>query len=130
MTWSAMSVPVDEENDKWVIVRNEQHPIARQHVSLLEEFWHILLGHRLTKIAKIANAYGRTFDESEEHDAFYLAAATLLPESVIRHAVKEKADIVQLAERYGSSPELVEYRIKRLGLWREYRGKKVELKAP
>src|SRR5262249_17401788 len=35
-TWSAMSVPVDEDNDKWAIVRNEQHLIVRQHVSLLE----------------------------------------------------------------------------------------------
>ena len=41
-TWSAMSVPVDEENDQWIIVRNAQHNVARQHVSLLEEFWHIL----------------------------------------------------------------------------------------
>lgn len=128
-TWSAMSVPLDEENDTWVIVRNEHHQLVRQHVSLLEEFWHILLGHKLTKIAKVVDIYGRTFDENEEHDAFYLAAATLLPASVIRKAVKGKADTVQLAERYGSSPELIEYRIKRLGLWREYKGKSVRLET-
>jgi Zn-dependent peptidase ImmA (M78 family) len=126
-TWSAMSVPVDEDKDKWAIVRNEQHQVVRQRVSLLEEFWHILLGHKLTKIAKIADAYGRTFEEEEEHDAFYLAAATLLPERVIKNAVRGKKDIVQLAEVYGTSPELVEYRIKRLGLWREYKGKSVRL---
>jgi len=129
-TWSAMSVPLDEENDTWVIVRNEQHQPVRQHVSLLEEFWHILLGHKLTKISKVADVYGRTFDENEEHDAFYLAAATLLPQSVLRKAVKEKADTVQLANDYGTSPELVEYRIKRLGLWREYKGKSVRLETP
>ena len=128
-TWSAMSVPIDEEKDKWIIVLNELNHIARQNVSLLEEFWHILLGHRLTKIAKIANAYGRTFDESEEHDAFYLAAATLLPKSIIRRVVREQQDIGELIEPYGVSPELVEYRIKRLGLWREYKGKKVQLKS-
>ena len=128
-TWSAMSVPLDEEKDIWVIVRNEKHPLVRQHVSLLEEFWHILLGHKLTRIAKVADVYGRTFDENEEHDAFYLAAATLLPESVIRNAVQKKEDIKQLAKHYGTSPELVEYRIKRLGLWREYRGKSVHLET-
>jgi hypothetical protein len=74
--------------------------------------------------------YGRTFDENEEHDAFYLAAATLLPESVISKAVKEKANVVQLANDYGTSPELVEYRIKRLGLWREYKGKSIRLEMP
>jgi transcriptional regulator with XRE-family HTH domain len=129
-TWSAMSVPVDEEKDRWVMVRNEQHPIVRQRVSLLEEFWHILLGHKLTKIAKIADAYGRTFEENEEHDAFYLAAATLLPKRVVMKAVKERQDIAQLAQDYGTSPELVEYRIKRLGLWRQYKGKSVRLSAP
>jgi len=128
-TWSAMSVPVDEENDQWIIVLNELNHIARQNVSLLEEFWHILLGHKLTKIAKIADAYGRTFDTSEEHDAFYLAAATLLPKSVIRKAVEEQRDIGELVERYSASLELVEYRIKRLGLWRKYAGKKVQLKS-
>lgn len=128
-TWSAMSVPLDEENDTWVIVRNAQHQPVRQHVSLLEEFWHILLGHKLTKIAKVVDVYGRTFDEQEEHDAFYLAAATMLPKSIIRKAVKEKADTVQLANDYGTSPELVEYRIKRLGLWREYKGKSVRLET-
>jgi hypothetical protein len=34
----------------------------------------------------------------------------------------------QLAERYGTSPELAEYRIKRLGLWRGYTGKKIAMK--
>lgn len=129
-TWSAMSVPVDEEKDKWVIVRNEQLPVVRQRVSLLEEFWHILLGHKLTKMAKIADAYGRTFDENEEHDAFYLAAATLLPKRVVLKVVKERKDIAQLAQNYGTSSELVEYRIKRLGLWRQYKGKSVRLSTP
>ena len=124
-----MSVPVDEEKDKWAIVRNEQHHVVRQRVSLLEEFWHILLGHKLTKIVKIADAYGRTFDENEEHDAFYLAAATLLPKRAVIKVVKERKDITQLAQDYGTSPELVEYRIKRLGLWRQYRGKSVRLSA-
>ncbi len=122
-----MSVPVDEDGDRWVIVRNERHPAVRQRVSILEEYWHILLGHRLTKIAKIAGAYGRTFDENEEHDAFYLAAATLLPEGVISEAIKERKDVALVAGEYGTSPELVEYRIKRLGLWRQYKGKSVRL---
>lgn len=126
-SWSAMSIPIDEERDQWVIVQNERHPVVRRRVSILEEFWHILLGHRLTKIAKIADAYGRTFDESEEHDAFYLAAATLLPEGIVIQAVEEGRDMALVAREYRTSLELVEYRIKRLGLWRQYKGKSVRL---
>ncbi len=125
--WSAMSVPLDEVNEKWAILRNDKHTIERQRVTFLEECWHILLGHKLTKIAKIADSYGRTYDNNEEHDAFYLASATLLPEEAIMKDVREKKSAAEIADYFGASPELVEYRIKRLGLWREYKGKQVKL---
>ncbi len=125
--WSAMSVPMDLSEDTWSILRNDQHTIERQRVTYLEECWHILLGHRLTRIAKIADAYGRTYDSSEEHDAFFLAAATLLPEAAVRTAVEANQTAAQIAKQFGASIELVEYRIKRLGLWRAYKDKTVSL---
>lgn len=127
--WSAMSVPMDLSEDSWAILRNDKHTMERQRVTYLEECWHILLGHRLTRIAKIADAYGRTYDSSEEHDAFYLAAATLLPEDAVRAAVEAGQSAAQISERFGASVELVEYRIKRLGLWRTYKDKTVSLNS-
>lgn len=82
----------------------------------------------LTRITKVAGIYGRTFAEVEEHDAYYLAAATLLPANVIQQLVKEKQNVSEVATSYGTTLELVEYRIKRLGLWRQYKGLKVEMK--
>ena len=76
--WSAMSVPLDIAEDRWAILRNDSHTPERQKVTYLEECWHILLGHKLTRIAKVADAFGRTYDSTEEHDAFYLASATML----------------------------------------------------
>lgn len=125
--WSAMSVPLDEVQDQWVVLLNDCHTIERQRVTVLEEIWHILLGHKLVKIAKIADAYGRTYDTAEEHDAYYLASATLLPRSAIIKAVEARDSSAGIAKRFGTSPELVEYRIKRLGLWRDYVGKRVVL---
>ncbi len=125
--WSAMSVPLDESNDKWLILRNDTHSIERQRITFLEECWHIFLGHKLTKICKIANTFGRTYDAQEEHDAYYLAAALLLPESIIKRCVQEKEDIRKLAQRIGVSSELIEYRIKRLGLWRKYKDRTISL---
>lgn len=125
--WSAMSIPLEEGSDKWAIVWNSSQSQKRQRVSLLEEMWHILLGHKLTRITKIADIYGRTFAEVEEHDAYYLAAATLLPSDVIKKFVKEKQDISELAAKYGVTPDLIEYRIKRLGLWHQYKGMKITL---
>jgi hypothetical protein len=127
--WSAMSVPLDEVQDHWAVLLNDCHTVERQRVTLLEEVWHILLGHKLVKIAKVADAYGRTYDTSEEHDAYYLASATLLPRSAIIKAVERRETSVDIAKRFGTSPELVEYRIKRLGIWRDYVGKRVALSS-
>ncbi|MDF0521035.1 ImmA/IrrE family metallo-endopeptidase [Bradyrhizobium yuanmingense] len=82
--WSAMSVPLDPDHENWAVLLNDTHTVERQRVTLLEEFWHILLGHKLTKIARIADAYGRTYDKSEEHDAYYLRLGDAPTESCHR----------------------------------------------
>lgn len=125
--WSAMSVPLNSAQDRWAVLLNDTHTVERQRVTLLEEYWHILLGHKLVKIAKIAGAYGRTYDSAEEHDAYFLAAASLLPRAAVRAMVQKKASAAEIAAQFGTSTQLVEYRIKRLGLWRDYKGKSVEL---
>lgn len=126
--WSAMSVPLDPENQRWAVLLNDTHGVERQRVTVLEELWHILLGHKLTKIARVADAYGRTYDTTEEHDAYYLAAATLLPRTAIDEAVNKKLSSQEISKRFGTSSELVEYRVKRLGLWRQHTGKQVRLR--
>lgn len=125
--WSAMSVPLDPENKNWAVLLNDSHTIERQRVTVLEEFWHILLGHKLTKITRVAEAYGRTYDKAEEHDAYYLASATLLPRTAMFDAVSKKHSSEQIAGIFGTSHELVDYRMKRLGLWREHVGKQIRL---
>lgn len=125
--WSAMSVPLNALGDTWAVLLNDCHTRERQRVTILEEYWHILLGHKLTKIARIAEAYGRTYDKVEEHDAYYLASATLLPRAAIMKAVEAKQTSAEIAKTFGTSAELVDYRIKRLGLWRDHVGKKVTI---
>ncbi|ARQ13151.1 helix-turn-helix domain-containing protein (plasmid) [Rhizobium etli] len=128
--WSAMSIPLNATQDSWVVFVNNYHTIERQRVTLLEEYWHILSGHKLTKIAKIAGSFGRTYDSAEEHDAYFLASATLLPRDAVKRMVSDGKSAAEIASFFGTSPELVEYRIKRLGLWRDHIGKKVSLAKP
>jgi transcriptional regulator with XRE-family HTH domain len=128
--WSAMTVPLDRVMSNWIVLLNDCHTVERQRVTLLEEYWHILMGHKLTKVAKISEVYGRTYDQAEEHDAYYLAAASLLPREAVQGAVGKGHSAAIIAKTFGTSPELVEYRIKRLGLWREHIGKKVALSKP
>ncbi len=124
-----MSVPLDSQHEEWAVLLNDSHTLERQRVTILEEFWHILLGHKLTKVAQIGEAYGRTYDKTEEHDAYYLASATLLPKTALMDAVAKNMASDQIARRFGTSSELVDYRVKRLGLWREHVGKRVSLSA-
>ena len=42
--WSAMSVPLDKAMTSWVVLLNDCHTVERQRVTLLEEYWHILMG--------------------------------------------------------------------------------------
>jgi transcriptional regulator with XRE-family HTH domain len=125
--WSAMSVPLDADCETWSVLLNDCHTVERQRVTILEEFWHILLGHKLTKVARVAEAYGRTYDKAEEHDAYFLASATLLPRKAIMKSVEKGQSTADIAKVFGTSPELVDYRIKRLGVWREHVGKRVVL---
>lgn len=126
--WSAMSVPLDPNFESWVIVRNHKHDIERQRVSLLEEFWHIMLGHSLVRIVKIGNNHGRTYHPEEEDEAYFLASATLLPRKEIEAFVDNPdRNLETFAKNYGVSQQLVEFRIKRLGLWYRYKPKKITI---
>lgn len=126
--WSAMSVPLDANFENWVIVRNHKHDIERQRVSLLEEFWHIMLGHSLVRIVKMGNNHGRTYHPEEEDEAYFLASATLLPRSAIDQFVEnQNRNLESFAKTYGVSTQLVEFRIKRLGLWYRYKPKKITI---
>lgn len=127
--WSAMSVPLDPQQEKWAIIYNDRHDLERRRVSLLEEFWHIFQGHRLTTVVKVGSMFGRSFEQDEEHDAYYLASATLLPKTAIYKAVEEKKSAGEIARNFGVSKELVEYRIKRLGLWNLHKGRSISLSS-
>lgn len=127
--WSAMSIPLDMKREKWMVVYNDSHDVERQRPTLLEEIWHIILEHDLTQITKIGSQHARTFNQDDEHDAYYLASAALLPAEAIKGFVQDKLEKVEsFAKKYGVSKELVEYRIKRLGFWYEYKGRSIRLK--
>jgi hypothetical protein len=72
---------------------------------------------------------GAAYDKTEEHDAYYLASACLLPKREMFKAVKRKCSSDKIAQAFGTSSELVDYRLKRLGLWREHVAKWITLES-
>ena len=58
-----------------------------------------------------------------------MASASLLPKFAIEESVKEKKSAEEIAFKFSVSRELVEYRIKRLGLWRMHTGKEISISS-
>jgi transcriptional regulator with XRE-family HTH domain len=118
--WSAATIPLNDEQLDWVIVLNDSHNIERRRATLMEEYCHIILGHDMTAISAQEGVSFRDYRPELEAEAYYVGAAVLVPEQDLRKRIANQEQATVIAEHYGVSRELVEFRIKRLGLWYAY----------
>ena len=118
--WSAATIPL-EERDRWLIVLNSAHNRERQRASLMEEHCHVLLGHDMTQLSHQEGVTFRDYLEEQEHEAYYIGAAILVPRAALRARLGKQQSAERIAKHFGVSTDLVEYRIKRSGLWYLYR---------
>lgn len=115
--WSGMTIPCDDE---YIIVMNPTHSRTRQNATLMEEFFHILLNHKPTRVG-VCPATGvirREFDPQIETEAYHSAAAALLPYSALKGLVADGAAIRQIADHFEVSTELTSFRLKTCKLYR------------
>ena len=106
-----------------LIIINCGKPRRRRLATLMEELAHLLLGHEPCVIAPDPHLglVCRSFDLSQEQEAYDLGAALLLPKERIQRDVKElKLLVDQIADEHACSEELVCYRIRRMRLWNRY----------
>jgi Zn-dependent peptidase ImmA (M78 family) len=119
--WDGFSFSFPEERSLMVVL-NPNRPIARRTATLMEELAHHLLGHAPSAIwrDKATGVLRRDFDKSQEDEAYDLGAALLLPKERIQLDVSRRTPARQIAMEHSCSVPLVEYRIKRLRLWKRY----------
>ena len=105
-----------------MILLNPARSEKRQAATLMEELSHHLLRHKPCSIALNAKTgiLERSYDRSQEDEAYDLGAAILLPKERIQQDVASKLTAEEIAETHGCSEELVIYRIKRMRLWQRY----------
>ena len=115
-TWSGASWPTPP-GEVLPVLLNRNQTIERARVTLLEEVAHHLLGHRPSVVMP---GVGRTYSGTQEKEAYWSGAAALLPAHAVSFAVWQGERADELARQYGVSDELVEMRIKLLGLWQSY----------
>ena len=104
-----------------MIIANPKQTTERLRVTIMEEIAHRHLGHKPTLITSGPGGEGhRTYNSTLENEAYWTAAATLLPRFNIYQSIWRCESAAHIAMKYGVSIELVEFRIKILNLWKEY----------
>ena len=121
VNWDAFAFCCDGDSTLLIIL-NPRRSKARQMATLMEEFSHHLLGHKPCAIARNGETgfLERSYDASQEAEAYDLGAAILLPKERIQRDVADQRSAAEIAAAHGCSNELVVYRIKRMRLWQRY----------
>lgn len=118
-SWSGGAQPMPDGS--LLIILNPNQTPERRTVTLMEEIAHLYLAHPPSHLRSGANGlWERTYNKSIEDEAYWTAAAALLPRQVIGKAVWERCLSTDISQKFGVSIELVEFRIKTLNLWRSY----------
>jgi hypothetical protein len=118
--WSGMGAPL-ADGRLFVLLHPFQTP-ERAAITIMEEASHVHYGHRPERLTlQPTGMERREYDKCIEEEAYWTAAAALLPSVAVARAVWRRRPANEVAQFYGTSIELVEFRIKTLGLWSEYR---------
>ena len=114
--WSGSGRPLP--NGKLFVMLNANQTRERMNVTLLEEVAHRYYDHDPV----VLGSDGRhNYNAAQEQEAYWTAAAALLPMVVVAKAVRRGETAAELGKRYGASQELAEMRIRTLGLWNHYK---------
>lgn len=108
--WSGMCVPVD---DVTLVIYNATHPMTRVRATLMEEFFHLWLEHRPTRLRLMSDGRGgRDYDSGKESEAYGSGAAALVPYKGLRAMLEEGKGSAEIAAHFEVSEPLVDFRIR------------------
>jgi hypothetical protein len=120
-SWSGLSLPMGN-GLVWVIY-NDAHRDTRVRATLMEEFFHLYLGHPPSHIRVMTSGDGvnRSYNPDVEHEAYGCAAAALVPYAGLRQMVLGGLMVSRIAAHYRVSPQLVLFRLKVTRLYSKMR---------
>jgi hypothetical protein len=108
--WSGFAIPVA---GKHLVVVNSTHSRTRQQATLMEELFHITLGHVPMRImpCPVTGILKREFSPEIEEDARFSAAAALVPYGPLKGMFTSGGTAESIAEWFGVSVQLVQFRL-------------------
>lgn len=114
--WSGAAIPLPGGRT-WVVY-NDAHSRTRIRATLMEELFHLRLGHppSLVRVHTGGEAR-RSYNSKIEEEAYASGAAALVPYCALKRALARGETAITLARSLEVSPALVEFRLKVTKLW-------------
>jgi IrrE N-terminal-like domain len=108
-SWSGMAFACPSGDE--FVVYNDAHSLARVRATLMEEFFHLRLGHPRSTLRLLSGSEAtRSYDRSVEQEAYDSGAAALVPYATLKKMLGQGCDPSVVAEHFGVSTELVVFR--------------------
>lgn len=108
--WSGIGIPLPDGGA--LVVFNDSHPPNRIRATLMEEFFHLWLGHPATTVRVYQDGASRTFDRRVESEAYGSGAAALVPYQTLRERLSSGESVRTIAQHFDVSRDLVLFRVK------------------
>ena len=114
-SWSAMTL---KEDKTLAIILNPAHALTRQRSDLMHELAHVELRHTPTRVdvSKTGMLLLSDYSEDQEQEADWHGAALLVPRTGLMHFRAQHKTITDIAEHYGVSESLCEWRLRMTGV--------------
>jgi Zn-dependent peptidase ImmA (M78 family) len=120
--WSAVTIMA---GPKPVIVFNASHSRRRRVSTLLHEMAHLLLDHTPGNMFFGANGLAlRTFDQTQESEADWLAGCLVLPRETLLSARKRGLTNEGICERHSASEDMLRFRLNATGVDRQLQARR------
>lgn len=88
---------------------------GRIRSNVAHEFSHVILGHDVRRVQKIAEHYFFTCNPEQEEEANWLAGALLLPRPLLVEAARQRLSDEQISTLHNVSVEMARFRMNATG---------------
>ena len=118
--WSAVSVFVEGAA---VVIYNPRHSAGRQASDIMHEMAHLILDHQpgTMILSQDGGMVMRSYNQKQEDEANWLAWCLLLPREALWQCKRLRLSVSDVAERYGVTETLVNFRIRLTGVEAQFR---------
>ena len=118
--WSAVSI---YQRDRGLVIYNPAHSKGRQASDIMHELAHLVLDHKPATVilSQDGTLVMRSYDQKQEDEANWLAWCLLLPRDALTRCARGALSIDAIAEQYGVSKTLVNFRLRVTGVQAQIR---------